>query len=397
MIKVPNRAKLLALLEETDDPDDIAAIEAFLEECEKTLYADPEKKLSRAEKMRAASSKAQRQAVRDAQDIGRPPEGLGDDERRKQSDESLLFHLKTYHANTFCLEFSPDHLRLIKQIQDTLENGGQKAIALMRGAGKSSILRIAVLWAAITGRRRFVCLIAASSTSARKLMKAMKKTILTNRMLHADYAAELHCLISLGNRSTLAAGQHVEGVRTGVLWEAGMIASGYIEGVKTSEFVISCVSILGDVRGQQYITTTGETIRPDCALLDDPQTKASAKSKPASRNRIEIANADVLKMAGGSVNIAAFAAVTIIRKGDMADQLTDRKISPYWRGEKVPCVKKFPSEAAMELWSEFQEQYEAELELDAPHTGSKTFVEANFDAMHEGAELFWDANYDRKT
>lgn len=387
--------ELASLLELATDADDLSLIEQAVADIEAEL-AGRQPVISRADKMRAASAKAQRAATRSSQDIGLPPVGLGDAERRERSDEDLEYHLSEYYPETFCLEFSEDHRRIIKQIQATIEEGGQKAIALMRGAGKSSILLRAMLWAVLTGRRRFCVLIAASSKSAKKLMKTLKKLILSNRKLQADYAAELHCLISLGNRGTLADGQHVDGVRTGVAWDASMIASGFVEGVATSDFVIAAVSILGDVRGQQFVTASGQTLRPDLVLLDDPQTKASAKSKPGSRNRLEICNGDVLKMAGGSKNIAAFAAVTIIRKGDLADMLVSRKTSQYWRGEKVPCVKAFPNKDAMELWEEFQEMHEAELDVDAPHDKSKQFVADHFDAMHEGASLFWDANYDRK-
>lgn len=376
--------------------EEMDKIEALLDELYELdeIERSEEPKLSRADKMRAASSKAQRAAVRDSQDIGRPPEGLADPERRRQSDESLLFHLSAYYPSTFNREFSPDHKRIIGQIQATLEEGGLKAVALMRGAGKSSILLRAVLWAVLTRRRRFVSLISATAKSARKLMGTLKKIILNTTKLQADYAAELHCFISLGGRSTLAAGQHVNGAKTNVVWEANMIASGYIEGVASSEFVISTVSLLGDVRGQHYVTTTGETIRPDCVLLDDPQTKASAKSKPGTRTRMEVVNGDVLKMVGGDQQMAGFAAVTIIRRGDLADQLVDRSISKHWRGEKVPCVKEFPKD--MGLWAEFEELYDFELSEDLPHTKSKKFVADNFEKMHEGSSLFWMDNYDRR-
>lgn len=391
--------ELLELLDEATDADDLDLISQAIDELERdqSVTIDVRAEPTRADKIRAASSAYQRKAIRDSQDIGAPLEGLADEERRKQSDACLLFHLKTYHAETFNRESSEDHVRIIKLIQQTLDDGGQKAIALPRGGGKSSILLRAVLWAVLTRRRRFVSLISASSKSARRLMQTLKKIIRTNAKLHQDYGAELHCLISLGGRSALAQGQHVDGTKTNVQWESNQIASGYIDGVETSEFVVSSVSILGDVRGQQFITTTGETIRPDCVLLDDPQTKASAKSRPATKNRMELANGDVLKCAGGDVSMSAFAAVTIIRKGDMADQLVDRTKQKHWRGEKVPCVKEFPGEAGMALWGEFEEIYNDELDLDAPHEKSKQFVIDNFEVMHEGSSLFWMDNFDRRS
>ncbi|WP_218933625.1 terminase gpA endonuclease subunit [Rubripirellula lacrimiformis] len=212
-------------------------------------------------------------------------------------------------------------------------------------------------------------------------------------MIQADYAHELHALISLGGRSTLAEGQHVNGKKTNVVWQKGMIASGHVDGVLTNEFVITCGSLLGGMRGQQYLATTGETIRPDLVLVDDPQTRASAASKNATKKRLDIVNGDCLKLAGGERKVAAFAAVTIIRRGDLADQMVDRSKSRHWRGEKIPAIKTFPSNTG--LWNEFEELYGFELDADLPHDKSTKFVAENFKAMHEDAELFWTDNFDR--
>ena len=104
-----DRAALLELLDDIDDAEDLALLEERIAEIE----AASAPVMSRADKMRAASSKAQKAAVRDSQDIGDRPM-LGDPERRKRSDEDLEYHLRTYYPDTFPLEFPPQLQRLIR-------------------------------------------------------------------------------------------------------------------------------------------------------------------------------------------------------------------------------------------------------------------------------------------
>ncbi|MEO1525796.1 MAG: terminase gpA endonuclease subunit [Planctomycetota bacterium] len=390
------REAILELIEDASDDEDLAFIEGLLDQLDDEITIDAVPAKTRGEKILEASAKAKTKAVRDSQDIGRPPEGLGDPQRRRWSDHSLLFHLGAYYPETFHRNFDADLLKVIGEIEDCVDNSGARAYALPRGAGKTSILIRAVIWAVLTGRRRFVSLLTATDKSSRKLMRTIKKIILTNKRLHEDYAEELHCLISLGNRSNLAGGQHVGGMRTAIVYESGMLTSGFIEGRDVNEFVISCVSITGDVRGQHHVTVDQETVRPDCLLADDPQTKASARSKAQVKSRTELLNGDALKLAGER-NMAAFAAVTIIKKRDMADQLTDRSISKRWRGVRIPLVKEWPGEDAMKLWKQFAELYETELENDQSHDESRQFVIDHFDALHDGAEVFMRDKYDRET
>ncbi|MCM2369650.1 terminase gpA endonuclease subunit [Aporhodopirellula aestuarii] len=377
------------------DADDLSLIEQAVADIEAEL-AGGQPGMTRADKMRAASAKAQKAATRSSQDIGSPPVGLGDAERRKRSDADLEYHLRAYYPDTFPLEFPPELKRLIRKIQDTLEGGGQAAIALPRGIGKSSIMIRACLWAVLTGRRRYVCLISCSNDEAKHQLRNVKLIILFNRLIQADFARELFCLYSTGGRSSLCEGQHSNGTRTGVVWNAKKIASGFIEGVETNDFVFTTVSIAGSMRGQTHLTHTGETLRVDALMVDDPQTRASASSKPASRKRLETINGDALNMVGGDKTIAALAAVTIIRSGDTADSLVDRKVSPNWRGECLPLVLKWPTDEAMELWNEWSELYLIELEADdSKHTQSRKFVRDHFDQLHDSHEMLWKERFDK--
>ena len=133
-----------------------------------------------------------------------------------------------------------------------------------------------------------MCLISCSNDEAKHQLRNVKLMILFNKLIQADFSEGLHCLISTGGRSSLCEGQHSDGKRTGVVWNAEKIASGYIEGVATNDFVFTAVSIAGSMRGQSHLLIQARRLRVDSLMIDDPQTRASASSKPASRKRLEI-------------------------------------------------------------------------------------------------------------
>ena len=80
--------------------------------------------------------------------------------RKRKARKSLCYFLKTYFPAAFPLPFSPDHLSVIEKIERSVLDGGLFALALPRGAGKTTILLRAILWAALNGFHRFVFLVA---------------------------------------------------------------------------------------------------------------------------------------------------------------------------------------------------------------------------------------------
>jgi hypothetical protein len=69
--------------------------------------------------------------------------------------------------------------------------------------------------------------------------------------------------------------------------------------VPTSGAVVSASGLTGEgIRGSLLTLTTGEMVRPDLVLLDDPQTHESAHSQTQNVTREQLVGADVLGMAG---------------------------------------------------------------------------------------------------
>ena len=133
-----------------------------------------------------------------------PPPVSSDLDIRAECDESLFAFLMTCFPHAFPLPMSPDHLRMITEIERMISYGGLKAIAYPRGSGKTSIILRAALWAILTGRRRYVCIVAADETSAVANLDTIKTEINFNEQLIHHYGYETWCIRQLGNEPRYA-------------------------------------------------------------------------------------------------------------------------------------------------------------------------------------------------
>ena len=311
---------------------------------------------------------------------------------REECDRSLRFFLEHCFPAAFPLAWSEDHIRVIGAIEKTVLQGELKAIAMPRGSGKTTLVIRAAMWAILTRNWRYVCIVAATETAAKKLLKGIKTELLHNPQLADLYGPEIHAVKQLGGEPKKAAQQVCNGTLTNVEWTTEQICFGYVEGVATCGAYISVAGITGNIRGQQITLPSGEIIRPDGVLVEDPQTKESAKSKSQCNERHEIMMGDVLGMAGPDVQISAFCTCTVIYEDDLADRLLDREKSQDWHGDKCKMVYKWPANEA--LWDEYRAIREADLREDGDGEKPNAFVTENFKAMHEGAKVGWQ---ERKT
>jgi len=308
---------------------------------------------------------------------------------RQNLDADLGFFLWTLFPEAFPLEPSPSHLRMISEIQKSVDHGGLKAIAAPRGSGKTSIMLRAALWAMLSGRRRYVCLVAADADSAISNLATVKAEINHNERIAKYYRRETWCVRQLGGEPRRAATQHYEGRQTGVEYSRNGLCLGTIPDCPISGARISTAGITGRIRGQQALTLDGEILRPDFVLVDDPSTKLSAASTSQNKKRHETMMGDILGLAGPGVKIAGFCTCTVIYQDDLADRILDRKLSADWNGDRIAMVKSWPT--WMDGWDQYNQMRVDELLQERDHEGSRQFVRDNFDRLHEGAEVYWEA------
>ncbi len=338
----------------------------------------------------AARNRALSEAGRD---IGELP-AVVDLERREKAGGDFRFFCEAYFPQTFHLPWSPDHLKVIAKVEQAVLHGGLFALAMPRGSGKTSIAECACLWAVLYGHRDFVCLIGASEVHGLEMLESIKMELDGNDFLEADFpevAYPIRCLDGIANRCS---GQLYKGERTHIGWTANEVVLPTIPDSNASGAIIKVAGITGRIRGMKYKRADGRTVRPTLVVLDDPQTDESARSLSQCNTRERILAGAVLGLAGPGKKIAGIMPCTVIRPGDMADNILDREKHPEWNGERTKMVYSFP--ANEKLWARYAEVRAESLRVHGDLREATAFYEANQAALDEGAVVAWPErfNYD---
>jgi hypothetical protein len=312
-----------------------------------------------------------------------------DEARRDRAWNDLAFFLRTYFPQAFYLEWSPDHLRVIAKLQAAIVEGGTFALAMPRGNGKTTLVERAAIWGILTGRRRFICLIGSTQEAAEKLLAHVKGELQGNPLLAADFPSACYPIVRLENNAKRCVGQTFLGNPTNVIWTSNRLVFPTIDRPDSSASgsVITACGLTGNIRGQQHLLPTGEVIRPDFLMLDDPQTRESAASASQAARRMEVIMGDVLGLAGVGHTISAVSTVTVMYKNDLAEQLLDRSKCPQWQGERTKLLYSMPT--ADKLWDEYRNLRDEAYRNDRQPTEATEFYRAHQVAMDEGAKPAW--------
>ena len=323
-------------------------------------------------------------------DIGDLPQVVNP-ERKKECERNFQLFCESYFPETFKLEWSQDHLRVIEKIETAVLNGGLFAMALPRGAGKTSLSECACLWAMLYGHREFVTLIGATETAALELLDSLKTELEVNENLSADFPEVCYPIEQLEGIANRCAGQLYHGERTRITWTSNEIVLPTIKDSKASGIIVRVAGITGRVRGMKYKRADGRSVRPSLVIIDDPQTSESAGSLEQTRKRVRVLAGDILGLAGPGQKISGIMPCTIIRPGDMADIILNRNTHPDWNGERTKMVYRFPKN--MKLWEEYADIRSEALRTDGNFDAATEFYKAHRTEMDEGAEVSWEARY----
>ena len=335
---------------------------------------------------------AQRQAAESlsGRDIGELP-AVANPERKEECREDFKKFCESYFPEVYNLEWSADHLRAIEKIQKSVLGGGLFALAMARGSGKSSLTESAAIWAMAYGHREFVVIIGASEGAALEMLDSIKTELEVNEHLAEDFPEMVYpiaCLEGIANR---CAGQLYKGERTRISWTASEIVLPTIVGAASSGAVVRVAGITGRIRGMKYKRPDGRTVRPEFVIIDDPQTSESAGSSEQTRKRVRVLSGDILGLAGPGRKIAGVLPCTVIRPGDMAEQMLDRSKHPEWNGERCRMIYKFPKNE--KLWDKYADLRADELREKGTFAKATEFYASHREEMDEGAVVAWPSRY----
>jgi len=264
-------------------------------------------------------------------------------------------------------------------------------MAMPRGSGKTTICECACIWAVLNGHREFVCLIGSDEGHAMDMLDSIKMELDGNDELLADYPEvcfPIQCLEGIANRCN---GQLHNGQRTHIGWTAREIVLPTIPGSEASGAIIKVAGITGRIRGMKYKRADGKTVRPSLVVLDDPQTDESARSLSQCATRESILAGAVLGLSGPGKKISGIMPCTVIRPGDMADNILDRDRHPEWDGERTRMVYSFP--ANEKLWDKYAELRAEGLRAgDGGKSATEYYAEHRAE-MDAGAVIAWPERF----
>lgn len=315
-------------------------------------------------------------------------------QRRKACEQSFCAFCEQYFPQAFHLKWSDDHLRIIEKIERAVIDGGLFAFAMPRGSGKTTLARMAALWAVLYGYREYVCLIGSAEDQAKMVLDSIKRDMLGNMLLLEDFPEAIYPIRKLENNARKQIGQLCDGEPTFITWSADKLVMPTVPGSASAGSIITVAGLDSNIRGQQHTKMDGTIIRPSLVILDDPQTRQSAASPTQTKHRLAILNGDVLGMAGPDVKIAGFMTCTKIYHDDLADQILDREKNPEWQGECTKMVYAFPSAPESEkLWDRYAELRAEGLREGDGGKRATDFYRENRQIMDAGAAVAWRDRY----
>lgn len=345
-----------------------------------------EKDQSAYEEFKSRQAEISRERSADGREIG-PLPPVADPERKLRGlTDPEFFHL-TYFPSRFYLGFGPPHLAAIKALADCTTEGGQFAVAMMRGGGKTTITECEVMRAILYGLRRYLVFIGATDPLAGRALKRIWREFETNDLLAADFPEVCHPIRALERINQRSKGQTLDGLPTMMEVSDGHIVLPRVPGSPASGAVIQSFGLTGAIKGLNMLAPDGTPVRPDMVVIDDAQTRESAKSPTQTEDREQIILSDVMGLAGPKTKMAAVFLCTPIYPNDLTERFINRERHPEWQGVRTRLVERMPDNLA--LWDEYSEVRRESLRAGDKGERGNEFYAANREKMDAGCVLSW--------
>ena len=325
-------------------------------------------------------------------------------DRREQSLESLRFYLTEsgyFPHSTGRAPLCAEQERMIERIERVLLKGGRTAHGAFRGATKSTVLELAELWAILKGLRDFVGWYGATSPIAKAGVNSVMMELEENDRLAADFPDACHLFRAMEGNRHKAKTQKYDGVITHIQATTTELVIPFLNEDGTIDrwacFRSKGLNAEDAARALRWKSPNGESIRPDSAAIDDPQSDKSARSNTQIEQRLKLIET-IAKSGSRDKSFAVCVAGNVIELGDVMDQLLDPVKYPSYTGERISQLKSWP-DAKDTLWQQYAtiRQHFNKVkpgDRDRAVAEANAFYLANQGAMDTGGEATWDHAYE---
>ena len=279
----------------------------------------------------------------------------------------------------------------IDAMQAAIIKGGRVHVRWPRGKGKSTWIKIGILWATLFGHRRFAVCFAANGRNAKALIGDIWKALERSGPMLEDFPEVAFPVRALKGVVQRCATQSYKGRATEIMKSTEMLTLPKIPGSVASGAMIVCRGVKSGTRGLVDMDQ-----RPDFLFFDDIVSKKTAGSKAANDWLEEFVQDDAMCMAGHDMSIAALQASTPIRQNDVSERFADADRHPEWITFTTPLVLKWSERE--DLVDEFGRMYRRDLaNRDADLSMSRAFYAEHQIEIERGVEVLDPEDGDRRT
>ena len=276
-------------------------------------------------------------------------------DRRLEATEDFRFFCETYGAEAFSMAWSPAHLECLEKIQDATLTHGNFALALPRGMGKSTMCHYGMLWSLLCGHAEYAIYVAATIGASSQRLASLKSTLRFNQDLYEDFPEVIAPIRWCQGEARKAGGQRFADETTEIRWGSDKLifatlqdfdehASWYSEVPNNMGAIMDFASMESGLRGKSVEKPDGSVIRPQVAIVDDPQTRESAASPTQVKKRYDILAGDISYLGSPSRPCGVIVPTTIVYEDDLSCMLMDHEKMPQYRGEKHGALNHLPWE-----------------------------------------------------
>ena len=304
--------------------------------------------------------------------------------RRRALEKDAAKWLRHYFPRIFRLPFGSVHREIIDAVEYTIRTGGRCAVAAPRGTGKSYLLDGMALLAVVRGNCRFPVVIPWDAGGLKKALNFWVKALCHNDLFTSDYldlCAPFRESKGSAMRCMTYADEH------GKAWGAKLVVSQGLIVLPDSRGLIGGSTINGNPLGLHYTTDSGDGLRPDMVLIDDPQDAETANSQVQVGKTISLIDKDIAGMIGPDTTMPMMMACTVKQKQDVAEHYLSK--GSGWRAVRVGQILTWPKHS--DLWDAWDvARVEGEENKDCGKA-ALAFYKANKAKMDEGLTVSWDS------
>ena len=281
---------------------------------------------------------------------------------------------------------SPRMVRFVRALQEKILHGGLKHVRWPRGKGKTTWVKIAIIWAALYGHKFFMVVVEKTKGMAQVVVDEVWKRIHLSPRISADFpefAVPMHDVMLSPQRMRV---QTCNGKPTYMKQDVSRFhyyKLPTVDGYPNTGAIIAYRGADQALRGINI-----DSARPDFFFIDDPQTEDDARN-PATVAKIEkeITSA-VLGSGELSERISAVMASTPIEPNDVSEVFADPQKHPEWETETERLVVSFGPKKEMSAYIKM-------LAIDQ-HAAHAYYLE-NRAEIEKGAEMMDDGDFNPLT